>query len=1138
MAQETTTDQLVEQLCSDQRRRWKAGERVPAEKYFQEHPELLGQPACAVELIFNEFLLHQETGEAVDPRAYLRRFPQFAAQLQPVFEVDHVIDLGDWLGPPASPHPTPLPAIPAYEVLAELGQGGMGVVFKARQLSVQRLVALKVIRGGALARPEELARFRVEARALARMQHPHIVQIFEVGAWQGQPFFSMEWVDGGSLAAKLAGTPQPPQAAAQLVETLARALHAVHQQGILHRDLKPANVLMTEDGTLKVSDFGLAKRLGADPGASTVGTSTPSGAIVGTPCYMAPEQAQGKAEEIGPAADLYALGVILYEMLTGRPPFQGQTPLDTLQQVVSQEPVPPARLQPKVPRDLETICLKCLHKEPRKRYASAADLAEDLRRFQAGEPIRARPTGPLEHFVKWVKRKPTAAALWGVVIAAVLAGGAGWWWLERQEAGRREEVARLEGRDRHAIDTALEQAQLFLRQARWPDAEAALAQAAGRLAGYEDDELQERLRQARDNLRLAKRLDDIRLDRATIVDGKMNLRGTGQAYAAALQKHGIDALAGEEAELARRIMASPVKEQLVAALEDWAGVDRDGATRTRLLALARGADPNAERNRFRDPAVWQDRRRLAQLAGKAKVDRLSPPLLAILGNVLEEMAGPGVELLERGQRRYPGDFWLNFELANALSQKKRGRWQEAVGYYRAALAVRPQAVAVYNNLGNALQAQGDLAGAIASHRQAIAIDPKDAHAHNNLGTALQAQGDLAGAIAQYQEAIALDPKDAGAHNNLGIALKAKGNLAGAMAEYKQAIVLDPNYVPAHSNLGVALEAQGDLAGAIAEYKRAIAIDPKLARLNYNDPKLAKLHYNLGNALQTQGDLAGAIAEYKRAITIDPNDAKAHNNLGAALKAHGDLAGAIAEYRQATTLDPKHAGAHANLGQALLRQGRFTEAHAATGRALGLLPPTHPLRNGVTQQLRQCEQWQKLDAKLPAILNGDIKPADIGEQLALAQLCQQLKKRYAAAARFFACAFTANPKLADDLRRQHRYNAACAAALAAAGQGEDATPLDDKERARWRRQALAWLRADLALWAKHLDHATPQTCALVQGTLRHWQTDADLAGLRDPGAQAQLSEDEREACRKLWAEVKALWTRCLILSFLHNSLVPI
>jgi WD40 repeat protein/predicted Ser/Thr protein kinase len=325
-------------------------------------------------------------------------------------------------GPAALPLPTSsgagvgaLPDVPGYELLEELGRGGMGVVYKARHLKLDRPVALKMLAAGRYAGPKELDRFRTEAEAVARLQHPNIVQVYEVGEADRRPYFAMEFVDGGNLDKKLAGTPLPPAEAARLAETLARAMHYAHERGIVHRDLKPANVLLAADGTPKVTDFGLAKRL--DGGAGV----TASGAIVGTPSYMAPEQARGKGKEVGPAADVYALGAILYELLTGRPPFKAETPLDTLTQVLAEEPVPPRRLLPKVPRDLETICLKCLAKAPAKRYASAGDLAEDLRRYQVGEAVAARAVGTWELAARWVRRHPAATALLAVSATAVAA---------------------------------------------------------------------------------------------------------------------------------------------------------------------------------------------------------------------------------------------------------------------------------------------------------------------------------------------------------------------------------------------------------------------------------------------------------------------------------------------------------------------------------------------------------------------------------------------------------------------------------------------------------------------------------------------------------------------------------------------
>ena len=287
----------------------------------------------------------------------------------------------------APPISESLPELPGYLLVEVLGRGGMGVVFRARQVGLDRTVAVKMIRDELLAGPVERLRFRVEAEAAARIQHENIVRIHEVGEHQGRPFISMEFVPGGTLSRKLAGAPQLPRAAAEMIETLARAIHVAHECKIVHRDLKPGNILLAPDGTPKIVDFGLAKRLEPGPGL------THTGIIMGTPSYMAPEQAAGKSQNVGPAADIYALGAILYEMLTGRPPFRAASTLDTLNQIIKEEPVSPTKLQSRIPFDLEVICLKCLHKQPDRRYASARELADDLNRYLTGRPIVARPSG-------------------------------------------------------------------------------------------------------------------------------------------------------------------------------------------------------------------------------------------------------------------------------------------------------------------------------------------------------------------------------------------------------------------------------------------------------------------------------------------------------------------------------------------------------------------------------------------------------------------------------------------------------------------------------------------------------------------------------------------------------------------------
>jgi serine/threonine-protein kinase len=445
-----------------------------------------------------------------------------------------------------------------------------------------------------------------------------------------------------------------------------------------------------------------------------------------------------------------------------------------------------------------------------------------------------------------------------------------------------------------------------------------------------------------------------------------------------------------------------------------------------------------------------------------------------------------------------------------VALKDQGKLAEAEAEYRAALKLKPDDPEAHTNLGNALKDQGKLAEAEAEHRAALKLKPDLAETHNNLGNALKDQGKLAEAEAEYRAALKLNPDLAGTHNNLGIALVNQGKPTEAEAECRAALKLKPDLAETHINLGVALHGQGKLAEAEAEFRAALKLKPDLAAA----------HHNLGVALNDQGKPAQAESEYRAALELKPDDAEAHHNLGDALRLQGKLAEAEAEFRAALRLKPTYALAHCMLGHLLRQAGRYADAlnELRRGHELGSRQPNW--RCPSAQWVRDCERLVALDARLPAILKGTDHPASAAEGLVLAQMCYD-RKLQAAAARLYSEALRAEPTLAEDRQAQHPYNAACAAALAGCGQGKDDPPLDEGAKTRWRKQALDWLKAELATWSKVVESGPPQARPGVVQALQHWKVDPDLAGLRDQPALAKLPADEQKAFRALWVQVDSM-----------------
>jgi serine/threonine protein kinase/tetratricopeptide (TPR) repeat protein len=1045
-----------------------------------------------------------------------------------------------------------------YKLIEQIGEGGMGTVWMAQQTEpVRRLVAVKLIKAG-MDSKQVIARFEAERQALALMDHANIARVLDAGTSSaGRPYFVMDLVKGVPITKYCDEHHLTPRQRLDLFIPVCQAVQHAHQKGIIHRDLKPSNVLVAlYDGkpVPKVIDFGVAKAAGQSLTEKTLVTGF--GNIVGTLEYMSPEQAEINQLDIDTRSDIYSLGVLLYELLAGSPPFTRKElekagMLEMLRVIREQEPskpstklstaealptlaaergTEPAKLTKLVRGELDWIVMKALEKDRNRRYETANGFAMDVQRYLADEPVQACPPSTWYRFRKFARRnrgRLTATAVLGVALL-VTVGGIGW--AVRDRAAVAEQTAKdkaerqekLEAR----INQALEETQAEYERDNLPEARTRIQRIDALLAGDTGvgDEVRHRVDEWRAELAILQRLEDL----ALVPSERSRWLQTDAAYARVFRDIGIDIDALPPEEAGRRIRTHLTWKWLTEALDEWAWVRHEiifpkppapeaGLSKKHLLQVARAADPDELRTQARLAVEKWDVAAAERLAGSPEVRRLPAAALRHLAMVIyygntggntQSGRDSAVRLLLNALLLRPGDVMLNTTCANWYGRMQPPRWAEAAHYLSIGVALRPENPGLRLRLAEALREQGRLDDAVAQLREAIRINKDYAYAYINLGVALNKQGKRDEAIAEYRKAIALDPECVLAHSNLGGALHEQGLLDEAVTECRKAIALDPAYAPAHVNLGNALFDQGKRDEAVAEHRKAIDLDSNHA----------VAHSNLGAALYDQGKPDEAIAEWRKAIDLDPKLAQAHVNLGAALCQQGKLDEGVAEFQKAIALEPDSAHAHCAVGKALLQQGEFRRAleELRRGHELGSKRPgwAHPTAHWV----RQAERLVEFDAKLPSILKGEAKPTNGSECLELALMCLQYKKLNHAAAELFDRAFTEERQLAEDLGPQHRYNAACAAALAGCGHGKDVEQSDAKERTRLRRQALDWLRADLAAWGRVLEKEPEKIAPMLTKTMQHWEQDTDFAGVRGSEALAKLPEAERQEWQKLWDNV--------------------
>jgi serine/threonine-protein kinase len=927
-----SAEQLATVLCVDQRQRWLRGERPPAEDYLRLYACHHSDPEFAVDLLFGEFLVRRLLGETPAVEEYRQRFPDLAEQLAvqiqlsdafPATKPPSIVTKGP--GGAVTARETgveaqaPFPALLGrYELLEEIGRGGMGAVLRGRDPDLGRDLALKVLLPEHQHDQEVLCRFTEEAQIGGQLQHPGIVPVYEVGRSAEQlPYFTMKLVKGRTLAALLrerSGAGQDLPRFLHIFESVCQTMAYAHSKRVIHRDLKPANIMVGAFGEVQVMDWGLAKVLedAAAPRAGSQDPATPAsvvltvrssnatlasryGTVIGTPAYMAPEQAAGQPDRLDERCDVFGLGAILCEILTGQPPFGGAATLDVLLQAWRGGLAEAfARLERSgADEELVDLTRACLGVDRDSRPRHAGLVAERVRAYQAAvqerlrqaelERAEAMARAESESRQRQAAQAQTRAerralrltvGLAALVLLTVLAGGGAWLWWTQERAERERQARALQTELTEQAEEALAQASNLRGQARaegstakWAEARAQASRAATLLErlseptalGERVSALLRELDDEEDDRRLVALLDEVRLVKAEDHPSHwlwFKLESAAPRYAEALRPFGVLDLTVPPEQAAARIRARPahVRAQLVAALDDWIRLisEANGEQARRLEAVVNEADTDPWRQRLRAARRKKDRKALEDLAGEVGVEGQPPETLQLLALILwyNGARSDAVSLLRRAQAQYPGDFWINYTLGWYLVQYPEQR-VAALRFLTAAAALRPNSPTPLCLMGGALGETGDWAGGLAVFQRAVTLKPEIAVAHCGLGTGLLlSRNDLEGASAAFRRALALDPDFIIAHVNLGHTLSRKGDRDGAIASWRRALALKPD---ASLQSLLVLE-EGRVHAGRREWQKAVACYEQSVKLN--STKEGNFGFEFPAVLLLSGDEAG------------------------------------------------------------------------------------------------------------------------------------------------------------------------------------------------------------------------------------------------------------------------------------------